>query len=127
MFNLPGDSSTGQAIQVGWGGGDPAWLPWAVGGVCLLVVLVVLGLVMALSATESDNDLGTMVAVGARPSLRRRFLGLQSLLYALVGGILAVPLGIGLNWATQAGRQSGRSGPGSRDASPSHGCYWPPS
>ncbi len=111
LLNLTDTSETEQAIQVGWGGGDPAWLPWAAGGVSLLVVLLVLGLVTALSATESDNDLGTMVAVGARPSLRRRFLGLQSLLYALVGGVLAVPLGIGLNWATQAGRQYVQIGP----------------
>lgn len=111
LINLTDNSGTGQAIQVGWGSSDPGWLPWAVGGVSLLVVLIVLGLVTALSATESDNDLGTMVAVGARPSLRRRFLGLQSLLYALVGGILAVPLGIGLNWATQAGRQYVQIGP----------------
>ncbi len=111
LINLTDTSGTGQAVQVSWGGGDPDWLPWAVGGVSLLVVLIVLGLVTALSATESDNDLGTMVAVGARPSLRRRFLGLQSLLYALVGGVLAVPLGIGLNWATQAGRQYVQIGP----------------
>lgn len=99
------------SVELPWGGGDTAWLPWAVVGIALLVVLVVLGLVTALSATESDRDLETMVAVGAKPLLRRRFLGLQSLLYAVVGGILAIPLGLGLNWATQAGRDYLQVGP----------------
>lgn len=47
-----------------------------------------------LATTESDHDLRTMVAVGAAPRRRRRFLGLQAGLHALVGAVLAVPLAL---------------------------------
>ena len=89
-----GEISIGQV-----GPGNGAWVRWAAIGATLLVALVILALVTMLSATESDHDLRTMVAVGAAPRMRRRFLGLQSGVHALVGAVLAVPLAIALAWA----------------------------
>ncbi|MEX2323151.1 MAG: FtsX-like permease family protein [Acidimicrobiia bacterium] len=64
------------------------------GGVALLVVLIISGMVTALSATESDHDLRAMVAVGAPPRMRRSFLGLQGGYYALFAAVLATPLAL---------------------------------
>ena len=80
-------------------------------GVSALLVLVVLGLVMARSATESDHDLGAMVAMGAPTALRRRFLGLQAGLYALVGATLATPLALGLTGMGMSDILGGAIGP----------------
>jgi hypothetical protein len=44
------------------------------------------------SAAEGDNDLQTVLAVGATKSIRRRYLGLQSGIHTLLGCLLAVPL-----------------------------------
>ncbi len=66
---------------------------WIGLGATFLVILGIIGLITMLSATESDGDLATMVAVGAPPWMRRRFLGLQTALFTLVAGLLAAPLG----------------------------------
>jgi putative ABC transport system permease protein len=63
-------------------------------GATLLVVLVIVALVTALSATESDHDLRTMVAVGAPPRIRRRFLGTQAAYHSLFAAALATPLAL---------------------------------
>ena len=62
----------------------------------LLVVLIVIALVTAVSASEVDHDLGVVVAVGAPGSIRRRFLGLLAGYQTLVAALLAIPLGLGL-------------------------------
>ncbi|NOY55898.1 MAG: ABC transporter permease [Actinobacteria bacterium] len=66
---------------------------WLGLGATFLVVLGIIGLITALSATESDRDLAMMVAVGAPPTMRRRFLGLQTAFFAFFAGLLAAPLG----------------------------------
>lgn len=58
----------------------------------MLVVLIVVATITALSAAEADNDLRTVVAVGATNSIRRKYLGLQSGIHTLLGCLLAVPL-----------------------------------
>jgi putative ABC transport system permease protein len=58
----------------------------------LIVVLIVVATVTGLSAAEADNDIRTVVAVGATNGIRRRYLGLQSGLHTLLGGLLALPL-----------------------------------
>ncbi len=58
----------------------------------LLLALVVIAMVLSLAATESDLDLRTMVAVGAEPRLRRRFLAAQAGLFVLIAAVLALPL-----------------------------------
>ncbi len=68
-------------------------LLWIVLGGTFFVVLVIIGLITAVSATESDRDLATMVAVGASPISRRWFLGLQAAFLTSFGGLLAAPLG----------------------------------
>lgn len=59
-----------------------------------LIVLVIGGCLVAIAATESDRDIATMVRVGAAPSMRRRFLGLQSGYHALLGAALGAPIGL---------------------------------
>lgn len=58
----------------------------------MLIVLIVVATITALSAAEADNDLRTVVAVGATNSIRRKYLGLQSGIHTLLGALLAVPL-----------------------------------
>lgn len=65
-------------------------------GITLLAVLIVIALVTAVSAAEVDEELATIVAVGAPGSFRRRFLALLTGYQTLIGAALAVPLGIGL-------------------------------
>lgn len=65
-------------------------------GVTLLAVLIVIALVTAVSAAEVDEELTTIVAVGAPGSFRRHFLGLLTGYQALIGAALAIPLGLGL-------------------------------
>lgn len=60
----------------------------------LVVVLLVVAIVTSLSATESDEELRTMVAVGAVNSIRRKYLGLQSWMHTTIAALLAVPLAI---------------------------------
>ncbi|MCB0996732.1 MAG: ABC transporter permease, partial [Acidimicrobiales bacterium] len=59
-----------------------------------LLVLIIGGCLVAVAATESDHDVATMLRVGAAPSLRRRFFGLQSAYHAVLGAVLAVPVGL---------------------------------
>lgn len=89
----------GVDISVGSGPGATATVRWAAIGATLVIALVILALVTMLAATESDHDLRTMVAVGAAPRMRRRFLGLQAGLHALVGAVLAMPLAVALAFA----------------------------
>ena len=65
-------------------------------GVTLVVVLIVVSLVTAVSAAEVDEEVRTIVAVGAAGSYRRRFLGLLTGYQTLVAVALSVPLGLGL-------------------------------
>ncbi|MFP4554712.1 MAG: FtsX-like permease family protein, partial [Actinomycetota bacterium] len=65
-------------------------------GVTLLAVLIVISLVTAVSAAEVDQDMRTIVAVGAPGSFRKRFLGLLTGYQTLIGALLAVPLGLAL-------------------------------
>jgi hypothetical protein len=60
--------------------------------VILIGALIVVATVTGLSAAEADNDIRTVVAVGASNGMRRRYLGLQSGLHTLLGGLLALPL-----------------------------------
>ncbi|MDK1104121.1 MAG: FtsX-like permease family protein [Actinomycetota bacterium] len=62
--------------------------------IALATMFVVIGIVTALSTTESDRDISVMVAVGAAPSLRRRFLGSQTAFYTASAAVLAIPIGL---------------------------------
>lgn len=75
---------------------DAATVYTIVAGVTLLAVLIVIALITAVSAAEVDEDLHTIVAVGAPGSFRKRFLGLLTGYQTLIGAVLAVPLGLGL-------------------------------
>ncbi len=62
--------------------------------IAMSLVLLIGGCLIAVAATESDHDIATMVRVGAAPSLRRRFLGLQAGYHAALGAILGIPVGL---------------------------------
>jgi hypothetical protein len=64
----------------------------------MAIVLIVVATITSLSAAEADNDLRTVVAVGATNSIRRKYLGLQSAIHTLLGCLLAVPLTLLLMW-----------------------------
>lgn len=102
----------GMDIAVGSNGfRNGPMLRWLAVAATLVVALVILALVTMLSATESDHDLRTMVAVGGPPRMRRRFLGLQSAVHAAVGAILATPLALALAWATMSSQDFTLQGP----------------
>ena len=62
-------------INGGFGSLDEATTYLLLGGATLLVVLIVVSLVTAVSAAEVDEEVRTIVAVGAPGSIRRHFLG----------------------------------------------------
>ncbi len=105
MWNLPLSVSGGHA------GLDPGTVYLIIGAATLLVVLIVVVVVTAVSAAEVDEEIRTIVAVGAPGSIRRRFLGLLTTYQALVAMALAVPLGIGLVWVFSSAQDSWQSGP----------------
>jgi putative ABC transport system permease protein len=68
----------------------------ALGGISLLVGAVGIVTIMTISVTERTNEIGLLVALGAR---RRTILGLflsESVILAALGGIMGLLLGIGL-------------------------------
>ncbi|AXV08070.1 putative ABC transporter integral membrane protein [Euzebya pacifica] len=60
----------------------------------IVVALLVVGITTALAATESDRDLAILSAVGAGPSTRRRFHGLQAAYHSGLAAVLGVPAGL---------------------------------
>ena len=68
----------------------------ALGGISLLVGAVGIVTIMTISVTERTNEIGLLVALGAR---RRTILNLflsESVILAALGGMLGLLLGIGL-------------------------------
>ena len=68
----------------------------ALGGISLLVGSVGIVTIMTIAVTERINEIGLLVALGAR---RRTILGLflgESVILAVLGGVLGLLLGIGL-------------------------------
>lgn len=64
------------------------------------VFLFVFGLLgTALSGLETEQEVSTMIANGARPSIRRWFRSAQAALQMLVAGLVGAPLGVLLFWA----------------------------
>jgi hypothetical protein len=80
-------------------------------GVTLGVVLIVIALVTAVSAAEVDEELRTIVAVGAPGSFRRRFLGLLTSYQTFIAALLALPLGLGLIKVFTAAHRAYYEGP----------------
>lgn len=88
--------ATDVRVQVGLSGvgiGENETMAMTVGAAAI-VIAIVIAIVVGLSATESDRDVAVMVAVGAAPSMRRRFLGRQSALYTATASLIAIPLGV---------------------------------
>ncbi|MBA2336250.1 MAG: hypothetical protein H0V96_00555 [Acidimicrobiia bacterium] len=122
LFVVDGDVTNGQANQL-WNldglhanltsGGPLSSSEWLLVGLAgtLVVMLIITALVTALAAAESDHDLAVMTAVGAPPSMRRRFLGLQTGFYAAFAAALAVPLGLLLLKVTNGGQTYIATGP----------------
>jgi putative ABC transport system permease protein len=95
--------SQGYAGLVGGGSLSSAPARWVAVAVACAAVLVLTGTATALAATESDRDLRTMSAVGAAPSTRRRFHGLQAAYHGLLAALIALPTGVLLYLAVQRG------------------------
>ncbi|HLF43162.1 MAG TPA: ABC transporter permease [Acidimicrobiia bacterium] len=80
-------------------------------GATLVAVLIVVALVTAVSAAETDEEIRTIVAVGAPGSIRRRFLGLLTGYQTTVAIALALPLGVLLIWVFSSAEEYFYSGP----------------
>jgi putative ABC transport system permease protein len=98
-------------INGGFGSIQPATIYLLLGAATLLVVLIVVSLVTAVSAAEVDEEVRTIVAVGAPGSFRRRFLGLLTGYQTLIAMALAVPLGLGLVWVFSSAQDYISAGP----------------
>ncbi len=83
------------------------WSLLVTGVLSLLIAL----LMAALSAVELDQDLSSMIAAGAAPSLRRRFLGAHTLYHMVLAAVLGVPLAILLYWLATRADDFGPTGP----------------
>lgn len=67
------------------------------------LALLIAATAAALAAVELDQELGTMVAIGAPPHMRRQFLGLQSGYHAFIAALLGAPLAVLMYWAAITG------------------------
>jgi len=103
--------SSNLEINGGYGSLDESTIYLLLGGGTLIVVLIVIALVTAVSAAEVDEEVRTIVAVGAAGSIRRRFLGLLTAYQTLVAMALAVPLGLGLVWVFSSAQDYMYAGP----------------
>ncbi len=73
----------------------------ALGGISLLVGAVGIVTIMTISVTERTNEIGLLVALGARRStILNLFLG-ESVILAALGGLLGLLLGVGLAQLTR--------------------------
>lgn len=101
--------SRASGFSVGFGGAPRDWVGvarWATLHIALLLVLLVVGLGLALEAAEGRDDRDTLVAIGASPSTLASLVAWKAGLIALVGGVLAIPLGYGTLWlCVQAARR----------------------
>ncbi len=103
--------SSGLEINGGYASLEPSIVYLLMAAATLVVVLIVVALVTAVSAAEVDNEVSTIVAVGAPGSIRRRFLGLLTGYQTLVAMALAVPLGLGLVKVFNSANDYVHSGP----------------
>ncbi|MDP3678014.1 MAG: ABC transporter permease, partial [Methylotenera sp.] len=68
----------------------------ALGGISLLVGAVGIVTIMTISVTERTNEIGLLVALGARRSTVLALFLSESIILAALGGILGLLLGVGL-------------------------------
>ena len=71
------------------------WIRLAAIMATLLLMALIVTLGMALWAAEGRDERDTLVAIGASPSVLARMAGTKAWLLAMVGSVLAVPLGFG--------------------------------
>ncbi len=68
----------------------------ALGAISLLVGAVGIATIMTISVTERTNEIGLLMALGAKPhTILGLFMG-ESILLSLLGGLLGLSLGIGI-------------------------------
>jgi ABC-type antimicrobial peptide transport system permease subunit len=104
-------SGLNMRVEGGFGGLSDDTLYLLMAAATFVVVLIVVALVTAVSAAEVDQEIRTIVAVGAPGSIRRRFLGLLTGYQTLIAMALAVPLGLGLVWVFNSAVESVYAGP----------------
>jgi len=72
-------------------------------GIAAMLAAIIATMGAALAAVEVDRDIGSMIATGASPSIRRWVLGAQTAYHLGLAAIVAVPLAILLFWAGTRG------------------------
>lgn len=75
------------------GGVDPLLIQWVLLGIALVLVLFVVAVNLALSATETRDERDVLTIVGASPGSLRRANGFKALLLTFMGAVLAIPVG----------------------------------
>ena len=75
------------------GGVDPLLIQWALVGISLVLVLFVVAVNLALSATETRDERDVLTIVGAAPRAMREANGYKAILLTLMGALLAIPVG----------------------------------
>jgi hypothetical protein len=72
---------------------DPLLIEWALVGIALVLVLFVVAVNLALSASETRDERDVLTIVGAAPSSMRRANGYKAMLLNVMGTLLAIPVG----------------------------------
>lgn len=66
----------------------------SIAAAALLLVLLVVGIGLSLTAAEGREERNTLIAIGASPSTMRRRSAVIALLLSATGGLIAVPTGL---------------------------------
>jgi putative ABC transport system permease protein len=90
------DKDTPVALTIAYGSGSRNDSSRALALLLALAALLALGVIgigLTLVAVDSRDEIAVLIAVGASPRTRRGWFGLQAAFLAMLGGLLAVPLG----------------------------------
>ena len=72
---------------------DPLIIEWALVGIALVLVLFVVAVNLALSASETRDERDVLTIVGASPAAMRRASGYKAGLLTVMGSLPAIPVG----------------------------------
>lgn len=76
------------------------------GSIAALIALIA----AALAAVEVDREIGSMIATGAPPAIRRWLLGVQTTYHLIIAAIIGAPLAVLVFWAGSRADDNGPPG-----------------
>lgn len=83
-----------QLVLSAQGGGSEDLLIWGIAGVMALIVITVAGITTGLALADARRDQTVLSSIGANPGTRKSMAAAQTLMAALVGTVLGVPVGV---------------------------------